>query len=87
MIHSDFERGFIKAEIVSYDDLVTAGSMAAAKAAGKVRMEGKDYVMGDGDVVEFRHGATSKPAGEVEWGRKPNTRTAPTRLCNRRPGP
>ena len=54
MIHSDFERGFIKAEVVSYDDLVEAGSMAAARAAGKVRMEGKDYVMADGDVVEFR---------------------------------
>ncbi|KAA8957413.1 redox-regulated ATPase YchF [Mycobacterium sp.] len=54
VIHSDFERGFIKAEIVSYDDLVAAGSMAAAKAAGKVRIEGKDYVMADGDVVEFR---------------------------------
>jgi ribosome-binding ATPase len=54
VIHTDFERGFIKAEIVSYDDLVEAGTMAAAKAAGKVRMEGKDYVMADGDVVEFR---------------------------------
>ena len=54
VIHTDFERGFIKAEIVSYDDLVAAGSMAAAKAAGKVRIEGKDYVMSDGDVVEFR---------------------------------
>jgi len=54
VIHSDFEKGFIKAEIVSFDDLVAAGSMAAAKAAGKVRMEGKDYVMADGDVVEFR---------------------------------
>ena len=54
VIHTDFQRGFIKAEIVSYDDLVTAGSMAAARAAGKVRMEGKDYVMQDGDVVEFR---------------------------------
>jgi GTP-binding protein YchF len=54
VIHTDFEKGFIKAEIVSYDDLVLAGSMAAAKAAGKVRMEGKDYVMADGDVVEFR---------------------------------
>ena len=53
-IHTDFQRGFIKAEIVSYDDLVEAGSMNAAKAAGKVRMEGKDYVMRDGDVVEFR---------------------------------
>ncbi|MDO4240165.1 redox-regulated ATPase YchF [Micrococcus sp.] len=54
VIHTDFQRGFIKAEIVSFDDLVAAGSMADAKAAGKVRMEGKDYVMQDGDVVEFR---------------------------------
>ena len=54
VIHTDFQRGFIKAEIVSYDDLLGAGSMAAAKSAGKVRMEGKDYVMTDGDVVEFR---------------------------------
>jgi GTP-binding protein YchF len=59
VIHSDFEKGFIKAEIVSYDDLIAAGSMAAAKAAGKVRMEGKDYVMADGDVVEFRFQASS----------------------------
>ena len=54
VIHSDFERGFIKAEVVSFDDLDAAGSMAEAKARGKVRMEGKDYVMNDGDVVEFR---------------------------------
>jgi GTP-binding protein YchF len=54
VIHSDFQRGFIKAEIVSYDDLIEAGSMVAAKAAGKVRIEGKDYVMRDGDVVDFR---------------------------------
>lgn len=54
VIHTDFERGFIKAEIVSYDDLVAAGSMAAAKAAGRVRIEGKDYLMQDGDVVDFR---------------------------------
>ena len=60
VIHTDFEKGFIKAEIVSYDDLIEAGSMAAAKAAGKVRMEGKDYVMADGDVVEFRFGQASK---------------------------
>jgi len=59
VIHSDFQRGFIKAEIVSYDDLVAAGSMAQARAAGKVRMEGKGYVMADGDVVEFRTGITS----------------------------
>ncbi|HEV7825257.1 MAG TPA: redox-regulated ATPase YchF [Mycobacteriales bacterium] len=54
VIHSDFQRGFIKAEIVSYDDLVDAGTMAEAKARGRVRMEGKDYLMQDGDVVEFR---------------------------------
>jgi GTP-binding protein YchF len=54
VIHTDFQRGFIKAEIVSFDDLMEAGSMSAAKAAGKVRMEGKDYIMSDGDVVEFR---------------------------------
>jgi GTP-binding protein YchF len=54
VIHSDFQRGFIKAEVVAFDDLMAAGSMAAAKAAGKVRIEGKDYVMHDGDVVEFR---------------------------------
>ncbi|HEU5006145.1 MAG TPA: redox-regulated ATPase YchF [Jatrophihabitantaceae bacterium] len=54
VIHTDFERGFIKAEIVSYNDLVDAGSMAEAKARGRVRIEGKDYVMADGDVVEFR---------------------------------
>ena len=59
VIHTDFEKGFIKAEVVSFDDLVEAGSMAAAKAAGKVRMEGKDYVMEDGDVVEFRFSKTS----------------------------
>jgi GTP-binding protein YchF len=54
VIHTDFQKGFIKAEIVSYDDLVALGSMLKAKEAGKVRMEGKDYVMRDGDVVEFR---------------------------------
>ncbi|MCE5289498.1 MAG: redox-regulated ATPase YchF [Nocardiaceae bacterium] len=54
VIHTDFEKGFIKAEVVAFTDLDAAGSMAAAKAAGKVRMEGKDYVMADGDVVEFR---------------------------------
>ena len=54
VIHTDFQKGFIKAEVVHYDDLVAAGSMAEAKAAGKVRIEGKDYVMQDGDVVEFR---------------------------------
>jgi GTP-binding protein YchF len=54
VVHSDFQRGFIKAEIVSYDELVAAGSLAEAKARGKVRIEGKDYVMREGDVVEFR---------------------------------
>jgi len=54
VIHTDFQRGFIKAEIVSFEDLVSSGSMNDAKAAGKVRMEGKEYVMRDGDVVEFR---------------------------------
>jgi len=54
VIHTDFERGFIKAEVISFDDLVEAGSVQAARAAGKARVEGKDYVMQDGDVVEFR---------------------------------
>jgi ribosome-binding ATPase YchF (GTP1/OBG family) len=54
VIHTDFERGFIKAEIVSFKDLDSAGTMNEAKSQGKVRMEGKEYVMQDGDVVEFR---------------------------------
>ncbi|SIT87068.1 redox-regulated ATPase YchF [Edaphobacillus lindanitolerans] len=54
VIHTDFERGFIRAETVSYDDLLEAGSMAAAKEAGKVRLEGKEYVVQDGDVMLFR---------------------------------
>jgi ribosome-binding ATPase YchF (GTP1/OBG family) len=54
VIHTDFQRGFIKAEIVSYDDLVACGSVAEARSRGKARIEGKDYVMADGDVVEFR---------------------------------
>jgi GTP-binding protein YchF len=54
VIHTDFQKGFIKAEIVSYDDVIAAGSLVAARAAGKARLEGKDYVMQDGDVVEFR---------------------------------
>ena len=53
-IHSDIERGFIRAEIVSYDDLIKEGSMIAAKEKGLVRSEGKDYVMKDGDIVLFR---------------------------------
>ena len=54
VIHTDFQKGFIKAEVISFDDLVAAGSMNEARSKGKVRMEGKDYVMRDGDVVEFR---------------------------------
>ncbi|GAA2494565.1 redox-regulated ATPase YchF [Streptomyces thermolineatus] len=54
VIHTDFQKGFIKAEVISFDDLVATGSVAEARAAGKARMEGKDYVMQDGDVVEFR---------------------------------
>ena len=53
-IHSDFERGFIRAEVVSFEDLKNAGSMAAARERGLVRSEGKEYVMQDGDVVLFR---------------------------------
>ena len=53
-IHSDIQRGFIKAEIVSYDDLIEAGSMVKAREKGLVRMEGKDYIMQEGDIVEFR---------------------------------
>jgi len=59
VIHTDFQKGFIKAEVVSFEDLVETGSVAAARAAGKARIEGKDYVMHDGDVVEFRFQTTS----------------------------
>ena len=55
LIHTDFEKGFIKAEVTSFDDLVAAGSLQEARAQGKARIECKDYVMQDGDVVEFRH--------------------------------
>jgi ribosome-binding ATPase len=54
IIHTDFERGFIRAETVSYDDLLNSGSMAAAREAGKVRLEGKEYIVKDGDVIHFR---------------------------------
>ncbi|RWR08953.1 redox-regulated ATPase YchF [Siminovitchia fortis] len=54
IIHTDFEKGFIRAETVSYDDLLDAGSMAAAREAGKVRLEGKEYLVQDGDVIHFR---------------------------------
>ena len=53
-IHSDFERGFIRAEVISFDDLMACGTMQAAKEKGKIRSEGKDYVMQDGDIVLFR---------------------------------
>ena len=57
VIHSDFQKHFIRAEVVSFDDLVEAGSLAAVRAAGRARIEGKEYVMAEGDVVEFRVGA------------------------------
>ena len=53
-IHTDFEKGFIRAEVVAFDDLVACGTMAAAKEKGLVRLEGKEYVMQDGDIVLFR---------------------------------
>ena len=53
-IHTDFEKGFIRAEVIAYDDLMRCGTMAAAKEQGLVRLEGKDYVMADGDIVVFR---------------------------------
>ncbi len=53
-IHSDIERGFIRAEVVAFDDLIAAGSYQAAQKAGKVRLEGKDYIVKDGDVINFR---------------------------------
>jgi GTP-binding protein YchF len=56
VIHSDFEHKFIKAEVIHFDDLVAAGSIAEARARGRARIEGKEYVMQDGDVVEWRHG-------------------------------
>ncbi|GAA1769423.1 redox-regulated ATPase YchF [Nostocoides vanveenii] len=64
VIHTDFQKGFIKAEVVSFADLDELGSMASVKSAGKARLEGKDYVMQDGDVVEFRHGGTSGTGGK-----------------------
>jgi len=54
VIHTDFQKGFIKAEVISFADLVACGSVLEARSKGKARMEGKDYVMSDGDVVEFR---------------------------------
>ncbi|MBJ7260210.1 MAG: DUF933 domain-containing protein, partial [Chthoniobacterales bacterium] len=54
VIHSDFERGFIAAETVAFHDLITLGSQGKAREAGKLRIEGKEYVVQDGDVIEFR---------------------------------
>ena len=54
-IHTDFERGFIKAEVISYDDYVAGGGEAGAREAGRLRIEGREYVIADGDVVHFRH--------------------------------
>jgi ribosome-binding ATPase YchF (GTP1/OBG family) len=59
VIHTDFQDGFIKAEVVAYADLLAAGSKAAAREAGKLRIEGKEYVFKDGDVVEFCFNKTS----------------------------
>jgi ribosome-binding ATPase YchF (GTP1/OBG family) len=59
VIHTDFQAGFIKAEVASYSDLIHAGSKAAARDAGKLRMEGKEYIFKDGDVVEFRFSKTN----------------------------
>ena len=54
VIHTDFEKGFIKAEVIGYDDYITLGSEAAAREAGKLRIEGKEYIVKDGDVMHFR---------------------------------
>ena len=54
MIHTDLQRGFIRAEVIGYDELVAAGSMDAAKAAGKMRVEGKDYLVQEGDILHVR---------------------------------
>ena len=54
VIHTDFQKGFIKAEIIGFDELMEHGSLVEARSKGKVRMEGKEYIMRDGDVVEFR---------------------------------
>jgi ribosome-binding ATPase len=62
VIHTDFQKGFIRAEVVSFNDLVAAGSLQNARAKGRMRLEGKDYVMAEGDVVEFRFAPTSAGA-------------------------
>ncbi len=60
VIHTDFQKGFIKAEVISFDDLIEQGSVKAAREHGKARLEGKEYIMQDGDVVEFRSGLASR---------------------------
>ena len=60
VIHTDFQRGFIAADVMKYDDLIALGSEQAVKAAGKLRTEGKDYVMQEGDIVEFKFNVTKK---------------------------
>ena len=72
VIHADFPKESIKAEIVPFDDLMAAGSMQKAKEAGKLRMDGKDYVMNDGDVVKFRFGATSTTKKKRSASRSPD---------------
>jgi hypothetical protein len=54
-IHNDLQKGFIRAEVMTYDDLITLGSEAAVKSGGKFRLEGKDYIVKDGDIVHIRH--------------------------------
>ena len=54
VIHTDFEKGFIKAEVISYDDFIQLGSESACREAGKLRIEGKEYIVKDGDVMHFR---------------------------------
>ena len=57
VIHSDLQKGFIRAEVMKYDDLIAAGSEAAMKATGKMRLEGREYIVKDGDIVHIRHNA------------------------------
>ena len=66
-IHSDFERGFIKADVISYEDLIANGSMTAARDKGLVRSEGKEYVMQDGDVVLFKLNTRSETTNMAYW--------------------
>jgi ribosome-binding ATPase len=70
VIHTDFERGFIRAETIAYDDYVTLGGEAGARDAGKLRLEGKEYVVADGDVMHFRFamsGSDHRPDSGRDW--------------------